>query len=165
MENSYIDIETDLSLDQVVTRLQTITVDLNNDRQTQYHQVFKGRVSKNGGRVIDIDAAPKNQIVYDLKFILSGDTTTLRVSNNIFDGRQISNGLLKGLAIPFGFILLFLSVFSYENVEALTSMILISGALIIPAIYYKPKPPTHTEHLSDPNIQTIIKTVNGKVNS
>ncbi|MBA4240618.1 MAG: hypothetical protein C0448_07825 [Sphingobacteriaceae bacterium] len=162
VENSYIDIETNLSSDQVVKRLKEITVDLNNSRQTQYHQVFEGQIEHGGGRLIDIYSTPRNRICYDLKFLSENNTTLIRINNTVYDKRQVVGALLKGLLIPLGFIILFLGIVFYENLIGLIFMTILSSLFILPSILYKAKPLTQNEYLSDRHIQTIIKAVDGR---
>jgi len=158
LENSYFDIETELSIDEVIKRLQQKTI---NDvtPQTTYQQVFMGEITENGARLTDFESDHKHRKVYELKFISQDLKTIVRISDYELNKRQIASALLKGLLIPFGFIVLILGFMYAEDEGMLIFAISMSLLLILPGFLYKAKPLTEEEYKNDKYIQIIIKTV------
>ncbi len=159
MENSYLDIETELSIDDVIKRLQQITINETTTAQTTYQQVFSGEITKNGANLTNFESAPKYREVYELKFMTVDSKTIVRISNNEFNNRQFTSALLKGLLIPIGFIILILGFIYSEDEGTLIFALGASLLFILPGFLYNAKPLTVEEYKSDEYIQIIIKTI------
>ena len=163
MEKSHIDINTKLTLDEVRSRLQDIIVDSSNGRQTQYHQKFTGKVNDTDAKFASIYATNRNLIYYELKFSKRNDLTVVRISNSVYDRRQITSALLKGLIIPFGCVIFIIGIVYYTSVLKLLLTTIISLIIVAPCALYRPKSLTKEEYLQDESVLTIIGTINGYV--
>lgn len=159
MENSHLDIETELSIDEVTKRLQQITIKDTSVAQTTYQQVFMGEITKEGTRLTNFESDHKHRKVYELKFINYDSKTTVRISDFELNKRQITSALLEGLSIPFGVIVLILGFIYAEGEAILITTLSIALLLIVPGFLYKAKPLTEEEYKNDEYIRIIIKTL------
>jgi hypothetical protein len=160
LADSYIDITTALSMEQVLKRLQDITVP-SSSKQTQYHHLFVGQINEQGGTLHNIYSSMKNRIIYELKLLSIDDITIIRISTNEFEKQQIASALMKAFIIPVGFLIIILNIVFYSDIVLLIFMLFFSAILIVPTWIYKPEPLTPAQYLKDPNIRKIMQVLDG----
>jgi hypothetical protein len=159
LEEFYFDIEAEISIDEVIKRLQQKTINEAKTLQTTYQQVFSGEITKTGARLTNFESDHRQRKVYELKFLSVNSKTIIRVSDYEFNKRQITSTLLKALLLPVGFIILILA-FIYSDSEEIFIFALGASLLcILPPLFYNAKPLTAEQYKNDEYIQIIIKTL------
>ena len=157
MKKNHFDIETNFSVDEVIKKLRQITLNATISSQSNYREKFSWQINENGAKLTPIEDTIRGKTVYELKFINANSKTVIRISNNVFEKRQIVRGILIGFCIPFGVIILILSIIYIENSEFLPVSLCLSLIFILPSLLYKAKPLTNDEYKNDRYIDMITK--------
>lgn len=158
-EESQLEIKTDLSLEQVKHRIQDIMIGVS-ERQTQYHHKWIGQIKGDQAEFSSIYAG-RTVIYYNLFFYLEQNGTGIRLTNTIYQNRQITIGLLKGLGFSLGGLPLMLSIAFYDGLSGLIITACISALIITLSALAKARPLTQDEFLKDREVKLLMKTIKG----
>ena len=160
MTESKLLISSYLSCDTIIKRLRNSTVENNKQSQTNYQQIFQGKIGNDFADITDIYSTNRNRILYKIKVINSCDNqTNILISNSQFEVRQVTNSLLKALLMPFGFILILLCFLFPQDGELFLRGLTIGALFIGVPLLYKLKPLSKEEFLSDLVIKKILELI------
>lgn len=155
---SKLSISSALSVDTIIARLRTSTINTKKQTQANYQQIFLGEVDNDSAEITDFYATPRNKVLYKIQVNASkNNLTNILISNNKFEHRQFTNSLLKAFLLPFGFILLIVSFITIQDSDMFLFG-LTSGAIsILIPLLYKLVPLSENEFLSDHVVKNILK--------
>lgn len=160
MRESIFCIKTKLTPLEVHNRLKSATLDLSSQRQTNYQQIFDGKVYEDNAEIFNHETSTRNRYKYNLKFASNNDLTIIKISNNKFEIRQFTGALLKALIFPIAVIILILSIVYFDNWTSFSIMAIICIVISLFCFSYKPIPLTVDEFKNDfvPNrLMTILE--------
>lgn len=161
MGNTYIDVVTDLPLEEVRRRLREIVLEPG-ERQSQVHQAFKGYIDPKEARFTN-RWSRTGTVAYELSFETADEQTQVRLSNNVYQKRSANDVLLKAIIAPFGVFLLIMGLASYNNPSQSFFTIVVSIIFLVISIRNKAKPLTKEEYLNNKDVGFIIETIKGRV--
>lgn len=158
MTETKLSIYSALSADTIIAKLKASTVETNKQSQTNYQQIFQGKILNDYAEIFDIEAIPRNKVLYKIKINkFENGMTNIQISNSKFENRQFTNSLLKALILPFGVVILIVSFTTIQNSDRFLTGLGCGFAFIIIPLVYKLRPLSESEFLNDHVIQNILK--------
>jgi hypothetical protein len=158
MTESKLSISSKLSVDTIISKLKASTVDTNQQSQTNYNQIFEGKIGNDFAEISDIYATPRHKLKYKIKVVsVENNITSIVISNNAFEIRQFTNAILKALVIPIGGIIIILGFLYFQNGETLLTTLTIGLGLIIIPLLFKLTPLSEKDFLDDTVIKHLIE--------
>lgn len=158
-EETQLEIKTDLGPEQVKLRIQDIMIGPS-ERQTQYHQKWIGHIK---GDLVEFSSIYSGRTVIHYKLLLYPDQkgTRIRLTNTVYQNRQMAVGIFKGFGFSFGGIPFIAGIVFYNGLPVLVITAFVSAIVLLLAALAKAEPLSQDEFLSDREVKILLKTIKG----